>query len=74
LQNIFKKFEVKHMLFNHSNITESPTRQKIREFYRIDESVAVAHILPLAEVNDDAVSRAWEKARKMSLKIRRDES
>jgi RHH-type proline utilization regulon transcriptional repressor/proline dehydrogenase/delta 1-pyrroline-5-carboxylate dehydrogenase len=62
------------MLFNNSNITESPIRQKIREFYRIDESVAVEHILPLAEVNDDAASRAWEKARKMSLKIRRDES
>ena len=62
------------MLFNNSNITASPIRQKIREFYRIDERIAVEHILPLAEVNDNAASRAWEKARKMSLKIRRDES
>jgi RHH-type proline utilization regulon transcriptional repressor/proline dehydrogenase/delta 1-pyrroline-5-carboxylate dehydrogenase len=62
------------MLFNNSNITDSPIRQKIREFYRIDESVAVEHILPLADVNDEAASRAWEKARKISLKIRRDES
>ena len=62
------------MLFNNSNITASPIRQKIREFYRIDERIAVEHILPLAEVNDNAASGAWEKARKMSLKIRRDES
>jgi len=62
------------MLFDNSDVTESPIRQKIRDFYRIDESVAVEHILPLAAVNDDAASRAWEKARKISLKIRRDES
>jgi len=62
------------MLFNNSNISDSPIRQKIREFYRIDESVAVEHILPLAKVNPEAASRAWEKARKISLKIRRDES
>ena len=62
------------MLFNGSFSTDCPIRQKIREFYRIDESVAVAHILPLAKVNDNAASRAWEKARKISLKIRRDES
>jgi RHH-type proline utilization regulon transcriptional repressor/proline dehydrogenase/delta 1-pyrroline-5-carboxylate dehydrogenase len=62
------------MLFNNSNISDSPIRQKIRDFYRIDESVAVEHILPLADVNDDAASRAWVKAHKISLKIRRDES
>ncbi|MFT6194749.1 MAG: RHH-type proline utilization regulon transcriptional repressor/proline dehydrogenase, partial [Cognaticolwellia sp.] len=35
------------MLFNDSFITDCPIRQKIREFYRIDENTAVDHILPL---------------------------
>ena len=34
------------MLFNASLVTESPIRQKIRDFYRIDENLAVDHILP----------------------------
>ncbi|ASP48351.1 bifunctional proline dehydrogenase/L-glutamate gamma-semialdehyde dehydrogenase PutA [Cognaticolwellia beringensis] len=62
------------MLFNGSFISDCPTRQKIREFYRIDENTAVDHILPLAEVNVSARSRAWERARKMVLKIRNDQS
>ena len=62
------------MLFNGSFITDCPIRQKIREFYRIDENVAVDHILPLAEVNVSARRRAWERARKMVLKIRQDQS
>jgi len=62
------------MLFNGSLITDCPIRQKIREFYRIDENIAVDHILPLAEVNVSARSRAWERARKMVLKIRQDQS
>jgi RHH-type proline utilization regulon transcriptional repressor/proline dehydrogenase/delta 1-pyrroline-5-carboxylate dehydrogenase len=62
------------MLFNGSFSTESPIRQKIREFYRIDENIAVDHILPLAEVNVSARSRAWERARKMAVQIRKDES
>jgi RHH-type proline utilization regulon transcriptional repressor/proline dehydrogenase/delta 1-pyrroline-5-carboxylate dehydrogenase len=62
------------MLFNGSFITDCPTRQKIREFYRIDENVAVDHILPLAEVNVSARSRAWERARQMVLKIRQDQA
>ena len=61
------------MLFNDSFITDCPLRQKIREFYRIDENVAVDHILPAAEVNVSARSRAWERARKMVLKIRQDQ-
>jgi RHH-type proline utilization regulon transcriptional repressor/proline dehydrogenase/delta 1-pyrroline-5-carboxylate dehydrogenase len=61
------------MLFNSSLIKNSPIRQKIREFYRIDENIAVDHILPLAEVNVSARSRAWERARKMVLKIRQDQ-
>jgi RHH-type proline utilization regulon transcriptional repressor/proline dehydrogenase/delta 1-pyrroline-5-carboxylate dehydrogenase len=62
------------MLFNGSLITDCPIRQKIREFYRIDENIAVDHILPLAEVNVSARSRAWERARKMVLKIRQDQT
>ena len=62
------------MLFNGSFISDCPIRQKIREFNRIDENIAVDHILPLAEVNVSARSRAWERARKMVLKIRNDQS
>jgi RHH-type proline utilization regulon transcriptional repressor/proline dehydrogenase/delta 1-pyrroline-5-carboxylate dehydrogenase len=62
------------MLFNGSYNTDCPTRQKIREFYRIDENIAVDHILPVAEVNVSARSRAWERARKMVLQIREDQS
>lgn len=61
------------MLFTGSLITDCPIRQKIREFYRIDENVAVDHILPAAEVNVSARSRAWERARKMVLQIRQDQ-
>lgn len=62
------------MLFNESLITDCPIRQKIREFYRIDENIAVDHILPAAEVNVSARSRAWERARKMVLQIRQDQA
>ncbi|MBA6338545.1 bifunctional proline dehydrogenase/L-glutamate gamma-semialdehyde dehydrogenase PutA [Colwellia sp. BRX8-7] len=62
------------MLFNGSFNTDCPLRQKIREFYRIDEKIAVDHILPLAEVNVGARSRAWERARKMAVQIRKVES
>jgi RHH-type proline utilization regulon transcriptional repressor/proline dehydrogenase/delta 1-pyrroline-5-carboxylate dehydrogenase len=61
------------MLFTGSLVTDSPIRQKIREFYRIDENIAVDHILPAAEVNVSARSRAWERARKMVLQIRQDQ-
>ncbi len=61
------------MLFTDSLITDNPIRQKIRDFYRIDENIAVDHILPFAEVNVSARSRAWERARKMVLKIRQDQ-
>ena len=61
------------MLFTGSLKTDCPIRQKIREFYRIDENVAVDHLLPFAEVNVSARSRAWERARKMVLQIRQDQ-
>ncbi len=62
------------MLYNDTLISDNPLRQKIREFYRIDESQAVDLILPHAEVNMRARSRAWERARKMVLQIRREQA
>jgi RHH-type proline utilization regulon transcriptional repressor/proline dehydrogenase/delta 1-pyrroline-5-carboxylate dehydrogenase len=62
------------MLYSGSLIDDCAIRQKIREFYRIDENIAVDHILPAAEVNVSARSRAWERARKMVLKIRQDQA
>jgi RHH-type transcriptional regulator, proline utilization regulon repressor / proline dehydrogenase / delta 1-pyrroline-5-carboxylate dehydrogenase len=61
------------MLYNDSLITDCPIRQKIRDFYRIDENQAVDHILPLAEVGVAARSRAWERARQMVVNIRNDQ-
>ncbi|MFT6153081.1 MAG: RHH-type proline utilization regulon transcriptional repressor/proline dehydrogenase [Bermanella sp.] len=61
------------MLFDDNLVTESPTRQKIRDFYRIDEDLAVEYILPSAEVNLRARSRAWDRARKIVLQIRNDQ-
>ncbi|MFT5755729.1 MAG: RHH-type proline utilization regulon transcriptional repressor/proline dehydrogenase [Alteromonadaceae bacterium] len=68
-----KTVEDLFMLFSGSLITDCPIRQKIRDFYRIDENVAIDHILPEAEVNVSARSRAWERARQMVLKIRQDQ-
>jgi RHH-type proline utilization regulon transcriptional repressor/proline dehydrogenase/delta 1-pyrroline-5-carboxylate dehydrogenase len=62
------------MLFTGSLFTDCPIRQKIREFYCIDESVAVDYILPFAEINVSARSRAWDRARKLVIKIREDQS
>ncbi|NQZ83418.1 MAG: bifunctional proline dehydrogenase/L-glutamate gamma-semialdehyde dehydrogenase PutA [Colwellia sp.] len=62
------------MLFTGSLITDCPIRQKIRDFYRIDENVAIDYILPKAEVNVSARSRAWERARQMVLQIRQDQA
>ncbi|WMN59126.1 bifunctional proline dehydrogenase/L-glutamate gamma-semialdehyde dehydrogenase PutA [Pseudoalteromonas xiamenensis] len=61
------------MLFHGDLTTQCPIRQKIREFYRIDEEQVIDHILPLAEVGISARTRAWERARQMVLNIRRDQ-
>jgi RHH-type proline utilization regulon transcriptional repressor/proline dehydrogenase/delta 1-pyrroline-5-carboxylate dehydrogenase len=61
------------MLFNGDLTTHCPIRQKIRDFYRIDEEQVIDHILPLAEVGITARTRAWERARQMVLNIRRDQ-
>jgi len=52
----------------------TPTRQLIRDYYRINEQDAIDAILPIAEVNPRARSRAWERARKMVLQIRREQA
>ena len=60
------------MLFNDNLITDCPIRQKIRDFYRIDEEEAMKYILPEAEISLAARSRAWERARKMVVRIRKE--
>ncbi|MCF6435897.1 bifunctional proline dehydrogenase/L-glutamate gamma-semialdehyde dehydrogenase PutA [Pseudoalteromonas sp. MMG022] len=61
------------MLYNGDLTTSCPIRQKIRDFYRIDENEVIDHILPLAEVGVTARSRAWERARQLVLNIRKDQ-
>ncbi len=60
------------MLFSGNLVTNCEIRQKIRDFYRIDEDTAVEHILPLAEVDLRAKTRAWERARQLVLQIREE--
>ncbi|MDP4528610.1 bifunctional proline dehydrogenase/L-glutamate gamma-semialdehyde dehydrogenase PutA [Alkalimonas delamerensis] len=61
------------MLFQGDLTTTCPIRQKIRDFYRIDENAVIDHILPLAEVGVTARSRAWERARQIVHNIRKDQ-
>lgn len=61
------------MLFNGNLKTDCEIRQKIRDFYRIDEEKVIAHILPLAEVGVSARSRAWERARQLVVNIRKEQ-
>ena len=61
------------MLFKDDLTTTNTLRQKVRDFYRIDEELVIDHILPLAEVGVPARSRAWERARQMVMKIRKQE-
>ncbi|MDT0593297.1 bifunctional proline dehydrogenase/L-glutamate gamma-semialdehyde dehydrogenase PutA [Glaciecola petra] len=61
------------MLIAKNLATNSMFRQKIRNYYRIDEAQALEHILPEAEVSMRARSRAWERARNMVLTIRNDQ-
>ncbi|MFT6268516.1 MAG: RHH-type proline utilization regulon transcriptional repressor/proline dehydrogenase [Alphaproteobacteria bacterium] len=61
------------MLIKTSLASNCAIRQKIRDFYRINEAQAVEHILPEAEVSMRARSRAWERARTLVLRIRKDQ-
>ncbi len=58
------------MLFNGNLITQCPFRQKIRDYYRIDEDTVINHLLPKAEISMAARSKAWERARNIVLTIR----
>ncbi len=62
------------MLLNSKLATDSPIRQKIRDFYRINEAQVVEHLLPEAEVSMRARSRAWERARTLVLRIRKEQA
>ncbi|MDP4984071.1 bifunctional proline dehydrogenase/L-glutamate gamma-semialdehyde dehydrogenase PutA [Pseudoalteromonas tunicata] len=62
------------MLYNEDLTTQCPIRQKIRDFYRIDENEVIDYILPLAEVGVTARSRAWERARQIVVNIREDQA
>jgi len=61
------------MLIKTPFATSSAIRQKIRDFYRINEAQAVELILPEAEVSMRARSRAWERARTLVLRIRKEQ-
>ncbi len=60
------------MLFNGSLTTDCPIRQKMRDFYRLDENSVMDEILPLAEIEGAARSRAWERARQLVVNIRKE--
>ncbi|MFT6733476.1 MAG: RHH-type proline utilization regulon transcriptional repressor/proline dehydrogenase [Polaribacter sp.] len=62
------------MLLNHSIVSSSDTRQKLRSFYRKDENKVLDKIIPLAEIGAIARSRTWERARQMIVEIRRVQS
>ena len=61
------------MLFNGSLTTANSIRQTIRDTYRADENVVLAHLLPIAEISVDAKSRAWEYARQLVVNIRKEQ-
>ena len=61
------------MLTTQPALPTCPLRKNIRDFYRINEVEAVNHILPQAEINMTARSRAWERARTMVLQIRKEQ-
>ncbi len=61
------------MLFNDSLVTNDPIRQRIRDHYRVDENAIVEHLLPLAEVGVNARTKAWERARRLVVNIRKDQ-
>ncbi len=62
------------MLFQDSLATQDPIRQQLRDFHREDEARVLEYLLPLADVSNAARSRAWERARRLVLKIRAEQS
>ena len=61
------------MLFNGTLTTTESIRQTIRDHYRADENAVLNHLLPIAEINVEAKSRAWEYARQLVVNIRKDQ-
>lgn len=61
------------MLFNDSLTTQSSIRQKIRDHYRCDENEILNYLLPIADISANSRSQAWERARQMVVKIRKDQ-
>ncbi|MBT0585382.1 bifunctional proline dehydrogenase/L-glutamate gamma-semialdehyde dehydrogenase PutA [Alteromonas oceanisediminis] len=61
------------MLFSDQLCSALPLRQAIRDYHRIDEEKAIDFILPEAEINMRARSRAWDRARKLVLRIRKEQ-
>lgn len=62
------------MLFNGSLTSDDKVRQQIRDHYRANENEVLNTLLPLAEIGANARSRAWERARQLVVKIRKDQS
>ena len=59
------------MLFEYPQIPCGASRQKIRDFYRVDENIAIESIMPIAETGVKVRTRTWERARKLVVEIRR---
>lgn len=62
------------MLFEGSLATSDDIRAQMRRFYREDEDTVLDYLLPLADISNAARSRAWERARKLVLQIRAQQS
>jgi RHH-type transcriptional regulator, proline utilization regulon repressor / proline dehydrogenase / delta 1-pyrroline-5-carboxylate dehydrogenase len=61
------------MLFNGTLTATSEIRQIIRDNYRANENEVLANLLPVAEIDVNAKSRAWEFARQLVVNIRKDQ-
>ncbi|MFV0478556.1 MAG: bifunctional proline dehydrogenase/L-glutamate gamma-semialdehyde dehydrogenase PutA [Parahaliea sp.] len=62
------------MLTQASLTAPDEIRAVLREYYRKDEKAVLDHLLPLANISSAARARAWERARKLVLNIRAEQS
>ncbi|MBN7797922.1 bifunctional proline dehydrogenase/L-glutamate gamma-semialdehyde dehydrogenase PutA [Parahaliea mediterranea] len=62
------------MLYQGSLAATDDIRAEMRQFLRKDENQVLDHLLPLADISNAARSRAWERARKLVLRIRAEQS
>lgn len=51
--------------------TDNSLRRRMREVYRASDADVLAQLLPVADIGSVARSRAWERARKLVVEIRR---